>query len=184
MTSLRFTFADLERAHAEWGCNCGPASLAAICNLTPDEVRPHFPTFKGWTNPAMMITAVDRVCQNRRRRTPTRDGHGIDWPRYGLALIQWEGPWTEPCAPARERWAKIDRAKRTHWVGVKELSEQVSISGERDIGIWDINAFQDPCNGWLEKDIWDGSIVPALTADIKRASGGWYVAHAIDVAWP
>jgi hypothetical protein len=30
----RFTAADVERAHAEWRCSCGPAALAAICDLT------------------------------------------------------------------------------------------------------------------------------------------------------
>lgn len=183
MSMIRFTIADLERANAEWGCNCGPASLAAICNLTPDEVRLHFPTFKGWTNPAMMIAAVDRVCQSRRSWTPTRDGHGIDWPRYGLALIQWEGPWTEP-NPVRERWLQIERAKRTHWVGVSRL--QLARGGEdaATACIWDINAMGPHLDGWLTMPVWESVVVPALTANIKRASGGWYVAHSIDVARP
>lgn len=34
---IRFTAADLERAHAEWSCSCGPAALAAICGLTLDD---------------------------------------------------------------------------------------------------------------------------------------------------
>ena len=33
-SDTRFTLADVEGANATWGCNCGPAALAAICGLT------------------------------------------------------------------------------------------------------------------------------------------------------
>ena len=35
----RFTADDAHRAHREWGANCGPTAIAAICRLTLDEVR-------------------------------------------------------------------------------------------------------------------------------------------------
>lgn len=58
MTALRFTLADLERANDAWGANCGPASLAAICGLTLDEARAHFPDFPGYTNQLTMFSAL------------------------------------------------------------------------------------------------------------------------------
>ena len=33
-TAPRFTLSDAERAYDDWGCNCGPAALAAICGMT------------------------------------------------------------------------------------------------------------------------------------------------------
>ncbi len=183
MSALRFTLADLERANAEWGCNCGPASLAAICGLTLDEVRAAFgPAWPGYTNVRMMLAALDRASAPCRgwANASDGDGYGIAWPRYGLALIQWEGPWTEPCAPSRERYARLDRAKRTHWVGVR----QAGYRGRPGVDIWDINALADGLGGWRPLEWWSGVIVPVLTADIKRATGGWHITHAIEVNRP
>lgn len=171
---IRFTLADLERANAAWGANCGPAALAAICGLTLDEVRVHFPTFRGWTNVPMMLAAIDRLGCERRSWTPTRDGRGIDWPRCGLALVQFEGPWTEP-NPARERWLKIERAKRTHWIGVARC-------GTDDFRVWDVNAVDVEADGWLSLESWSRIVVPALAASHKRATGGWHITHAIEVS--
>lgn len=183
MGAIRFNRADLEAANAGWGCNCGPAALAAICGLTLEEVRPHFPGFKGWTNVPRMLAAIDGIGRDRRSWTPTRDGHGIDWPSYGLALIAFDGPWTEP-NPARERWLKIERAKRTHWVGVSRL--QLAGGGEDPctVCVWDINAVGRHFDGWLLAAVWEGVVVPALTADIKRATGGWCITHAIEIKRP
>jgi hypothetical protein len=171
----RFTLTDLERAHAEWGCNCGPATLAAVCDLTLDEARVFVGAgFSGWMNLTQMLNAlrstgrdfsVDRGGRNRP-----------DWPRYGIARIQFEGPWTAP--GANPRWAY----RHTHWVGVRTLSDQVAASGARDTQIWDINAFNELRGGWLDEPTWTGSTVPFLTSDIKRATGGWHITHAIEVS--
>lgn len=169
MTSLRFTPADLERANSEWGCNCGPASFAAICGLTLEETHVHFSDFAGWCAPSTMHAALSR-------RAPLLDWSRVSgWPRYGLALIQFEGPWTEP-NPARERWLRIERAKRTHWIGV---ARQDGFGP----AVWDINALGrgSDRDGWVWLAEWERDLVPILTADIKRASGGWHITYAIEV---
>ena len=91
---VNFTHDDINRAHTEWACFCGPAAFAVVCNLTLDETREHFPGFRGWTNPTMMHTALvslqrrsgarwHKVTENAKRESarPT-------WPRNGLARIQ------------------------------------------------------------------------------------------------
>jgi hypothetical protein len=173
---IRFALADLERAHAAWSCSCGPAALAAICGLTLDEVRAHFPTFRGWTNPTMMGSALDSARRAAAiaswRVEPSRS-----WPRYGLARIQWEGPWTAP--GANPRWAY----RHTHWVGVSRLQLAAGGGDPDAVFVWDCNAMELG-EGWSPLAWWSTQIAPRLTADIPRASGGWHVTHAIEVARP
>jgi uncharacterized protein (DUF433 family) len=227
----RFTLADLERAAAEWSCSCGPTALAAICNLTLDEVRPHFPGFRGWCNPTMMFEALASLRRATGRRWSKKIvavGWPEPWPRYGLVRIQWEGPWTEP--GANPRWAY----RHTHWVGVSPLQPAaVSIDpdvsfgrsvlagtrvkvavvadlaaagepidriarefdvaeskvrdaiawhrGEGETCIWDVNAM-DIGRGWSPLAWWSSQVVPRLTREISRATGGWHVTHAIEVS--
>jgi hypothetical protein len=173
----RFTAADVDRAHAAWNASCGPAALAAICDLTLDEVRPHFgESFPGYTNPTMMFDAL-RATGRRWSWWATigRDPRPQDWPLYGLARIQWDGPWMRPGVPIAARY------KFTHWVGVSQGT------GSRDqhlVDIFDINTISDGSpleDGWGPLEWWSSEIVPRLTADIKRATGGWHVTHAIEV---
>lgn len=174
---IRFALQDLEHAAATWRCSCGPASLAAICGLTLEEARRHFPGFRGWTN----VTAMREALKSARRRFsiahPHRVASGPSWPRYGLARIQFEGPWTQP--GANPRWAY----KHTHWVGVEHRIGEVEVTV-----IWDVNHVDEAipghttgCDGWALAEWWALSTVPYLTADIPRASGGWHVTHAIEV---
>ena len=175
MTAPRFTLADLERANRDWQCNCGPAALAVIAGLTLDEVRPMFlPAFPGWTTPTRMSEALRR--SDRRWSSITVPYRSTTtWPIYGLARIQWHGPWT--ASGANQRWAY----QHTHWVGV---SQGRGSRGQHLIDIWDINTmgsvggFED---GWGPLEWWSSEIVPLLTADIKRATGGWHITHAIEV---
>src|SRR5689334_19662643 len=84
---IRITLEEAERAHAEWGCNCGPAALAAIMGISLDQVRPHMGDFerKGYTNPTLMFAALDSVGARWKN-----NGQRCDWPIYGLCRIQWE----------------------------------------------------------------------------------------------
>lgn len=180
----RFSLADIERAHAEWSCSCGPTALAAICDLTLDEVRPHFPTFKGWTNPTMMYAALGSVQRVTGRtwvpstmNATARSRAGKSWPSYGLARIQWEGPWTEP--GGNPRWAY----RHTHWVGAWTGPSEVG----REVQVFDINvigrgATQENGAGWTPLAWWSDTIAPELIADIPRATGSWHITHAIEVA--
>jgi hypothetical protein len=120
----RFTIEDADRAHKEWGANCGPGALAAITGLTLDEVRPHMGDFerKGYTNPTLMNFALRRIGRPWRKI-------GATWPRYGLVRIQWEGPWMDPGVPMPARY------RYTHWIG--------SALGRHDSrGIFDINCIR------------------------------------------
>ena len=58
--SLLFDLTTAQQASDDWGFNCGPAALAAICGLTPDAVRPHLGDFesKGYTNPTLVAAAL------------------------------------------------------------------------------------------------------------------------------
>lgn len=166
----RFSAEDADRAHAEWGVNCGPGAIAAICGLTLDEVRPYMGDFerKRYTNPTLMWRVLESlwpaygISYHQRVRQA--------WPAYGLARIQWEGRWTEPGVPMPARYG------HTHWVGVCR-------PGPSNTGIFDINALSNG-TGWSSLDDWSSLLVPALIADLKGASGGWYVTHSVEISLP
>lgn len=158
----RFNAEDAQRAWDQWGANCGPGAIATICGLTLDQVRQHMGDFesKHYTNPTLMWHALNSIGRPWRRV-------GAEWPRYGLARIQWEGPWTEPGVPIAARYRK------THWVGTW-LDER------RGRGVFDINCIANG-TGWVALADWERQIVPALTALYPKASGKWHVTHGVDV---
>jgi hypothetical protein len=176
MTVPRFTLADLERANATWGANCGPAALAAIAGMTLDEVRPHLgPTWPRYTNPTAMRFALASVGATTRELGPQpHAGSALrPWPSYGLCRIQWEGPWTQLGVPARARY------RQTHWIGAQRGTPPTNI------GIFDVNSVHDaPGSGWVSLADWTSKIVPWLLESYPRASGGWHITHAIEVARP
>jgi hypothetical protein len=156
-----FTKEDADRAYDEWGMNCGPGALAAIMGMNLDEVRLHIGTAfdrKHYTNPSMMNDALRSIGRPWRKI-------GAEWPRYGLARIQWEGPWTGAGVPMRARY------RYTHWVGVCK---------SQTTGIFDINCMNNG-TGWCSLDDWVLVIVPYLTAQYPRATGGWHITHAIEI---
>lgn len=167
----RFTLEDADRAHAEWGCNCGPSALAAITGLTLDQVRPHMIGFddKRYTNPAMMFNALTAIGTPWQRiRTSPLSGGAAHMPWWGLCRIQWQGPWT--ATGASPRWAY----RYTHWVGAAKRKTTGAI------GVFDVNALNNG-SGWCSLDDWSNVVVPLLTADIPRATGGWHITHALEV---
>lgn len=161
----RFTAEDQERAHAEWGSNCGPGSIAAITGLTLDQVRPLMGDFeqKGYTNPTLMWDVLDRRgIVWRKMKAP------LSWPRWGLARIQWHGPWTEPGVPARAAY------RHTHWVG--------ACSRPDSIGVFDINALSNG-TGWCSLEDWGEVLVPWLLAEVEpKSNGQWSLTHVVEVA--
>ncbi|HEX2255628.1 MAG TPA: hypothetical protein VHG92_02815 [Afifellaceae bacterium] len=164
----RFTAADADRAHDEWGANCGPGAIAAICGLTLDELRPHMGDFeaKRYTNPTLMWAVLRSLGVRWRLVRPPRT-----WPRYGLARVQWEGPWTEPGVPIAARY------RQTHWVGACTAGPGAGAN----VGIFDINAIGNG-SGWCSLENWAGRIVPLLTGEIPRASGRWHLTHVVEVS--
>ena len=160
----RFSLADVERAANEWGCNCGPTSVAAICGLTLDEVRPHCGDFetKHYTNPTLMWSILRSVGARWRLILRT------EWPTWGLARVQWEGPWTAPGVPPRVAY------RHTHLIGVNARNRT-------NVGIFDINCINNG-DGWVSLSDWGSDLVPWLLAECEpKASGAWHLTHAVEI---
>lgn len=173
MAALRFTADDAQRAHDEWGMNCGPAALCAALSLTPDELRPHLGDFeqRGYTSPSMMAGILRRLKVNFRRLYECQDkvaGRPLsgEFPTLGLVRIQFGGPWTMPGVPIPARYRK------THWVAMR-----------RDAAAWsvfDINAIG--YGGWLPSREWAGQLVPWLIREaVPKGDGEWWPTHCWQV---
>jgi len=170
MIPTKFTYEEAEAAYEEWGMNCGPAALAAIYGLRPEQVRLAIPDFevKRYTSPSMMYAALRALGKDFRtiytgiEKNPGRER----WPEYGLARIQFEGPWCNPGVPMAARY------RYTHWVGAE--------AAPHGIGIFDVNCLNNG-SGWVSKEDWSDEIMPYLTENIKRATGAWHITHSIEV---
>lgn len=152
---LAFSEADADRAHAEWGANCGPAAIAAACGLTLDAVRPHLGDFESrkYMNVLMVKAAIDSLGFSHR---------SIDsWPVHGVVRIQWGGPWIQDGAP--QRWASC----ATHWIAAKSFAS--------DSWIFDVNG------GWMPRQDWERETAPLIASSIKRADGTWFATHRWEV---
>lgn len=177
---LRFTWGDASTAFDEWGCNCGPSAIAAMCDMSLAEVRPHLLDFesKRYTNPSLMAQILGKIpgvqVEEFLRLNPAfemqRTGRK-PWPKWGLARIQWEGPWTKPGVPVKARY------RHTHWVGVNATDPD-------DIGIWDVNALVNE-SGWTSLSNWEKIVVPwVLEACVPKADGRYHLTHAVELALP
>lgn len=171
----RFTEAEMESAYEEWGANCGPTAAAAILGLTLDEVRPLFEAAgfaeKRYTNPTMMLDVLRAHGGKWEQRTGTRLP-ADPWPIWGLARIQWEGPWTAVGVP------KAASYRHTHWVGAARRAVDPTMTA--DVGIYDCNAMANE-TGWVSLHGWSSIVVPFILEGHKHASGTWSVTHAIEV---
>lgn len=167
-TPPRFSAADLDRANEAWGCNCGPGAIAALCGLTPDELRPHLGDFeaKRYTNPTLMFDILRRLevfCGVVWRRSYPNEVA----PRYGLVRVQWHGPWMREGVPMAARY------RHTHWIGVAHR--------DGEAGVFDINAMANG-TGWVRKADWLGFIVPAILDHcVPGADGGLSYTHSIEI---
>lgn len=164
---------DMLRANEEWGANCGPGAIAAIMGMTLDDVRPHLGDFenKRYTNPTLMWSALRSLKAkwsiNRRKL----------WPMYGLARIQWEGPWTEEGVHPKARY------RYTHWVGAMigpNGFKYAGKPGELDVGVFDINALANG-SGWCSLNDWERTVVPFILEEYPRANGRWHITHSVEV---
>lgn len=165
VTRPRFTEADAQRAYEEWGANCGPGAIAAVLGMTLDQLRPHMSDFerKHYTNPLLMWEVLNRLGAKWRIVKPPRS-----WPNYGLARVQWEGPWTAPGVPPRVAY------RHTHWVGAQYSAQR------QDTGIFDINAMNS--GGWVSVSDWAGTIVPWILEQCEpKASGRWHLTHVVEI---
>lgn len=169
---LRFTIDDAERAGDEWGFNCGPGALCALLGLTPDQVRPHIPDFesKRYTNPTMMFRALRSLGVRYETVGPFNgEGRSPEWPRFGLARIQWAGPWTKPGVPLRARY------RHTHWVASWSHPRLTKLP----IAVFDVN----DCRHWTTFESWRDVIVPWLIKEVEpKANGEWWITHSLEVS--
>ena len=168
--------ADVDRAHEQWGANCGPAAVAAICGLTLDEVRPVFEAHgfnaKRYTNPTMMFAILSAMHDKLSWRA-NNGLQALQWPRHGIARIQWGGRWMREGVPIRVRY------RMTHWVA--------TIDAAHGRGVFDVNAVGGACGectGWTTAQAWAEILVPWLTAGIAGADGTWSVSvtHSLEIA--
>lgn len=163
MIRPRFTQEDAARAHEEWGANCGPGALAAICGLTLDELRPHMGEFerKRYTNPSLMWQILNRLGYRwHKLKRP------LTWPQWGLVRIQWHGPWLEPGVPVAAAY------RHTHWVG--------ACSRPNSIGVFDINAMGNG-TGWCSLNDWGEILVPLILKEAEpEADCLWSMTHAVE----
>lgn len=162
-----FTCKQLCDANNAWGANCGPGSLAAVLEMALDEIRPKLDGFerRGYMGPTHMYAAL-RACDAKF----FCDLHPRSWPEFGLARIQWEGPWMEPGVPIAARYA------HTHWVGAHSMDEETYI--------FDVNAMfvAGELAGWVPVGTWVRYVVPfILERSQPRANGRWHITHAIEV---
>jgi hypothetical protein len=172
LVAPRFTLDDAERAGDEWGANCGPAALAMVAGLSLDEVRPHMGDFeqKGYVNPTLMFDSLRRIGVRWQCGAVQRSSENqgmLAFPDFGLARVQWEGPWTAPGVPIRVRY------RHTHWVGAMRVEG-------KEVNIFDINCM---CvGGWVPLSEWSSSVAPWILKQCEpKASGRWHLTHVIEV---
>ena len=166
-----FTAEDAQRAYDEWGCNCGPTSLAFILQKPLDYVRDAIPGFKEkrYTSPTMMKSALASLCRTFTAGRPTKDAMFTTKP--ALVRVQWCGPWTKP--GANPKWAY----RQTHWI-VAWHQDEITPGPEpwpfrRGVGDWVFD-----CNGGIRAyQSWLTEIVPVIVADYPRADGEWFPTH-------
>ena len=190
----RFTPEEADAAGAEWRFNCGPGALCGVLGLRPEEVRPHMGDFeqRGYTNPTLMFQALESLrAAGKLVSFRTLEGSPVDrnrapfWPPFfGLARVQWGGPWTKEGVPIRARYRK------THWVGCWSSFEALAaahLSGatqreahEGARRIFDINA--TCAGGWIPFREWAEQLVPWLLNQCEpKADGSWWITHSIDI---
>ncbi len=162
---LPFTADDAERALIEWGANCGPGAVAAIAGVSLDELRPHLGDFerKRYTNPRLMWLVLRSIGLSFKLVQPP-----IELPRFGLARVQWHGPWMEPGVPPAAAY------RHTHWIGACWSEVR------RAWGVFDINCMES--GGWVGFMDWQQVIVPFLTQHHHpECNGRWSFTHVVEV---
>ncbi len=175
---IPFSSDELEAAHGAWGCNCGPASLAACLEYTLPEVRKLLPHFRGFMNPTEMQTALALgIGAPARKLYKTANPKGLPnmptgLPSRGVARVQFGGPWLAPDVPPGAAY------KQTHWVATllhRTIWTPPGVAPEQErfrIFIFDVNA------GWQLFDRWWETTIPQLIASDRRRDGRCFFTHA------
>jgi hypothetical protein len=142
---------DVELANHLFDANCGPASLAAILSIQICDLMALFDQFP--ESPYTSRQKMEDILKEARVLFLTTS----DLPAFGLALIQFEGPWSS--SPSTARWA----GRYSHWIGV---------SGDQ---FYEIN-----CDRWTDRREWETNVATALVASYPSATG-WRVKLGLEV---
>lgn len=160
-----FSEAQMERAAAEWGCNCGPSALAFALQLPLEAARHAIPEFdrKRYTSPSMMTAALSFLNRSVVAiRKPTRDDMFQAAPC--LVRLQWGGPWCKPGVNPKAAYGC------THWITTWKEGP------EREGGV----PLVFDCNGGVNRiDEWEAQIVPLLLP--ARGDHTWFPTHVWQV---
>lgn len=179
MKPLRFSFDEAEKAGEEWGFNCGPAAVAAMCGMSISELRPHLSDFenKHYTNPTLMWEILRNLgvrWKNTLNQCSSEHQGMLAWPRFGLVRVQWEGPWTAPGVPMRVRY------RHTHWVGAVSFGSDLAVPGWEEPKIFDVNCL--PSGGWVPLSQWSEHVVPWILKQCQpKANGRWHLTHVVEL---
>lgn len=154
-----------------WGANCGPGALAACLGWSFAKVQPLCEAVgfaeKRYMSPSMMLKAIEAAGLQIAREIVPLPGtpQWVRPLRWGLARVQWTGPWTKPGVPVRAAYGQ------THWIHIRRIALQVEPI------IFDING------GYMAPKRWESEIVPLLTTALpnSRRDGGWYFTHLWEV---
>jgi hypothetical protein len=152
-----FSSDELDAAYEEWGCNCGPAALAAAVGCSLEEVRPRLGDFeqRGYMNPSMMAEAITKLGLRHHRTVASQ------LPYRGVVRVQWGGPWMAPEVPFRARY------RYTHWIASRYEGG--------NHWIFDVNAGWEPLCDWTT-----GTAVKLMNA-VKRSSGNFTYTHCWEI---
>lgn len=162
---LRFGPDEIRAAYELWGCNCGPAALAACLGLELDAIRSAIGRFDqlGYINREMMFEAVVKL-GFRCREDLVADQDGVDrYPSHGLCLVQFGGPWIDGEKP-NPKWA----SRHTHWIACKIVGVQT--------WIFDIN-----CLGWSTYQRWAEGTMPFLSKADRYRDGTYFLRNSWEV---
>lgn len=87
------------------------------------------------------------------------------FPSYGLARIQWGGPWIVDPDP-------FEKLRHSHWVGVSRTDSTVKV--------FDYNAIS--IGGWVSLEEWATYLQPWLLSTCEpQADGQWWVSDAYEI---
>lgn len=152
MKTPRFIPWDIEVARINFGANCGPASFAAITGNEVCRVMRYFPHFEDYqyTNVTQMRYAFGEAGYTVNRTS--------DFPSFGVALIQWLGPWSK-----RVRFSRWNQV-HTHWV---------ALDGE-----W---IFDHTAEKWQRIEEWSQNTASGFISEISGATG-WAVRSGMEVS--
>lgn len=161
---LRFDARQAQAIFDAYGADCGPCgpgALAAIAGVDlTDAIRavgPKWMKLRGTTE-IMLADALEILGQDWSRINPRR-------PAFGLARIQWAGPWLDDPDP-------FEKYRHSHWIGMAD--------SERGPHVFDINAIS--VGGWISLEEWDADLRPWLLQTTEpQATGEWFISDAYEV---